>query len=227
TEDDDRAGLPWWQRVGYGLADRLQTSGPAWLGALVAPLRAPDPDLSEFDTDDDVPATPLPEELWPDPGPWPSLDHDDPVYPAIDEDDPIYPATDPDEPNDPADRPTAAPAGRPVEPRTTRKGTTMTAPIRDNVPHARDYLHYLDESTPGTRSQKLHDAAAAVVRDANREAERAEELRAEARKIEHIKALADDYDALVREARRQERNANVRLEIAREFRAAADRQLAS
>jgi hypothetical protein len=42
--DDQQGGLPWWERLGYGLLDRA----PAWRDALAAPLRTPTP--ADYDT---------------------------------------------------------------------------------------------------------------------------------------------------------------------------------
>jgi hypothetical protein len=83
---------------------------------------------------------------------------------------------------------------------------------------------YYDASTPGSRREKLLDGARAAALDARKESEGAEELRRQARAIEHITALRDEHESLVAEARRQETNAENRLTIAAQFRDAADQQ---
>jgi len=83
---------------------------------------------------------------------------------------------------------------------------------------------YYDESTPGTRREKLLKGARNAALDAQTESEGAQELRRHARRIEHIPGMHDDYEDLLTEARKQEANAENRLTIAAKFRAAADQQ---
>lgn len=254
-EGGDVSGLPRWQRWGYSLADRLQSADlRRWLDALGEPLRRPP--TPEFETGIDVDGdgdgdgaaptvdmdihTPAAWHDWPeDPGPggyeWPP-DQEPPPLAAPE------PVPDQPEPNPP---PVEMPTEDPAEdfPSINPDGgdTGNTAPL-PSPPDRHEYRSdnmttgtrgpaapetYYDASTPGTRREKLLKGARNAALDAQKESESAQDLRRQARAIEHIPGLHNDYEDLLAEARKQEVNAENRLVIASRFRAAADKQAAS
>lgn len=236
--EGDVPGLSRWQRLGYSVADRLQSADlRRWWDALIEPAQPAPPDLTPFDTDDDTPPDPFPDGVMPPPA-WPSIDEDDLRYPAIDEDDPRWPASDPDPAPPPVEGPETFPAVDPDDEDPGNAPPPPSPPDRDEYRSshmtssdtARGTIGpaapetYYDESTPGSRREKLLDGARAAALDAQKESEGAAELRRQARAIEHIKSLRDEYESLTAEARKQETNAENRLTIAAQFREAADKQ---
>ena len=111
----------------------------------------------------------------------------------------------------------------------TTKGTPVTStPTTPAMPTAADYAHIvLDRSTPGTQAEKLEHAATSATRDADEQAERAEEFLRRARRIDHMPAMEAEAEDFRTEARHLKDQAEARREIATEFRNAASAKASS
>lgn len=218
-DHDDRTGLPWWQRALYGLADRWQAADVrGWGEVLAEPLRRPvHPDF-EVGVDGEEPPPAPPEVL---------EVIEDAHTPAASHEWPDEPASTYEWPSEPAP-PKTSPVPRDQHKPSTRSTTVTNTPAGQapsGPPHASTYKSYVDESTPGTQAEKYLAAASAAAREALFESEQAEKMRAAARRIEGMKGMADEYEELMAEARKQQENATRRAQLAAGFREEAAERL--
>jgi hypothetical protein len=207
TPDGDEAGrdvpgLPWWQRLGYGVADRLQAVTPRrWWDAFVEPAKPATPDLTPYTTGvDDVPATPMPDEWdvhtsatlhdWPVDQP---VEHGPADRPAGDYRWPGQADTAPAEPSHPSPH---------VSPHPGEQHEQHQEPITGSATMAVDASHYtgtIDLSTPETRFSSCMDAAGRARTDADRCDREAQEFFDEAAKLDTVPGSETESARLRRE----------------------------